>query len=124
MRIQTGVLALAASGRRRLETMGTKPNQKTGWAKCMIGVSARPRTVLNSTIAARESDQFALLLAAGLDQRAGLEALPAAERQKGVPKFSRRVAEPGAAAEHIHTLFTIHVGGPRSDELTHAEAAN
>ena len=40
----------------------------------------------------------------------------------GVPKINGRVDEPGAAAEHIHALFTIHVGGPRSDELTQSEA--
>ena len=67
---------------------------------------------------ARKSDQFALLLAAGLNQRSGVEALPAALRQKSVPKFRGRVAEPAAAAERIHTLFTIHVGCPRSGEMT------
>ena len=73
---------------------------------------------------ARKSDQFALRLAAGLDRRAGFEPLPAALRQNGVPKLGGRVAKPGAAAEHIHTLFTIHVGGPESDELTQRKQPN
>ena len=47
--------------------------------------------------AARQPDHLALLLAAGLDRRAGVEALPSALRQEGVAKFSGRVAEPAIA---------------------------
>ena len=40
-----------------------------------------------------ESVHLAILIAAGLDQRADLEVLPAAERQDGVPEFNRVVAK-------------------------------
>jgi hypothetical protein len=64
--------------------------------------------------AARKANQFALVLAACLDWRAGLDALPAAERQNCVPKIRGRVAEPAAAAQDIQTLFAVHVGEARS----------
>ena len=57
-------------------------------------------------------NQFAVLFAAALNRRAGLEALPAAARQYGAPEFDWRRAEPGAAAQDFQTRFTIHAGGP------------